>query len=173
MGPGYPTYRRSSRGRPPPCPPASGRAGAAPPRPSGAGWRAVTWPPGGSLSGAFRKGIPSAASRVAPAPRRPGTRPGPCTAPRPSAGCGRSDGGRRSRPRRNGGGRATRRQAFFRPPCGPSPRPSFRPRRGVPARGATRCQPDAGIRIRIRPRPMIRGPASGLRRIGMCWFASS
>ncbi len=78
----------------------------------GAGWRAVTWPPGGSLSGAFRKGVPSAASRVAQAPRRPGTRPGPCTAPRPSAGCGRSDGGRRSRPRRNDGGRATRRQAF-------------------------------------------------------------
>ncbi len=62
MGPGYPTCRRSPRGPPPPCPPASAPAGVAPPRPSGAGWRAVTWPPGGSLSGAFRKGIPSAAT---------------------------------------------------------------------------------------------------------------
>ncbi len=53
MSPGYPTCRRSPRGSPPPCPPASAPAGAAPPRPSGAGWRAVTWPPGGSLSGAF------------------------------------------------------------------------------------------------------------------------
>ncbi len=119
MGPGCPTCRRSPRSWPPPCPPASAPAGAAPPRPSGAGWRAVTWPPGGSLSGAFRKGIPSAASRAAQAPRRPGTRPGPCTAPRPSAGCGRSDGGRRSRPRRNDGGRATRRQAFSGHPVAP------------------------------------------------------
>ncbi len=54
-----------------------------------------------------------------PAPRRPGTRPGPCTAPRPSAGCGRPDGGRRSRPRRNDGGRATRRQAFSGHPVAP------------------------------------------------------
>ncbi len=173
MGPGYPNCHRSPRGWPPPRPPASGRAGAAPPRPPGAGWRAVTWRHRDRACGAFRKGIPSAASRAAPAPRRPGTCPGPCTAPRPSAGCGRSDGGRRSRPRRNDGGRATRRQAFPPPPCGPSPRPSFRPRREAPARGATRCQPAAGIRIHIRPRPMIRGPASGLRRIVRCPFVRS
>ncbi len=119
MGPGYPTYRRSPRGWPPPCPPASGRAGAAPPRPSGAGWRAVTWRHRDRACGAFRKGIPSSASRAAQAPRRPGTRPGPCTAPRPSAGSRPSDDARRSRPRRNDGGRATRRQAFPPPPCGP------------------------------------------------------
>ncbi len=59
MGPGYPTYRRSPRGWPPPCPPASGRAGAAPPRPPGAGWRAVTWRHRDRACGAFRKGIPS------------------------------------------------------------------------------------------------------------------
>ncbi len=67
MGPGCPTCRRS-----PPCPPASAPAGAAPPRPSGAGWRAVTWRHRDRACGAFRKGIPSAASRVAPAPAGPG-----------------------------------------------------------------------------------------------------
>ncbi len=113
MGPGCPTCRRSPRGWPPPCPPASAPAGAAPPRPPGAGWRAVTWRHRDRACGAFRTDVPSAASRAAQAPRRPGTRPGPCTAPRPSAGCGRSDDARRSRPRRNDGGRATRRQAFF------------------------------------------------------------
>ncbi len=169
MGPGYPTCRRSPRSWPPPCPPASAPAGAAPPRPPGAGWRAVTWPPGGTLSRAFRKGIPSAASRVAPAPRRPGTRPGPCTAPRPSAGCGRSDGGHRARPRRNDGSRATRRQAFPRPPHGPSPRPSFRPSPEAPARGGDTLSTS---RRYSYPYPS-HGPCPIISRIVRCPFAGS
>ncbi len=155
---------------------------AAPPRPSGAGWRAVTWRHRGQSLRSFPQRYSFRRQ-----PRGPGIRPGP--PPPPPAGPGRvpdhaprrvhrqaavgcADDARRSRPRRNDGGRATRRQAFFRPPCGPSPRPSFRPRQPeAPARGATRCQPDTGIRI--RPRPMIRGPASGLRRIVRCPFARS